>query len=336
MTSTARQPGEHRDLNGSDAAPALATRPTPGPIAVLPQPEPFFVDAARAAGATVAPLGADTRGLIWLAPDGSDALRAVLARHPQLEWVQLPWAGVDAFADLLGERAASTLPVITSGKGTYSEPVAEQALALTLATLRFIPAKARASSWEPESRGTSLYGRHVVIIGAGGIARELIRLLAPFETRITVVRRSATPVDGAARTVTVDELDAVLPEADVLVVAAALSAASAHLIGRRQLESMRPRAVLVNIARGGIVDTDALVNALERGLIAGAGLDVTDPEPLPPGHPLWNAPNTVVTMHSADTPEMTRPLLAERVRHNVRAFLGEGQFRGIVDPRAGY
>ncbi|WP_166871443.1 D-isomer specific 2-hydroxyacid dehydrogenase family protein [Salinibacterium sp. ZJ450] len=335
MTAAARQSGEHRDLDGSDAAPRLTARPTPGPIAVLPEPEPFFVNAARAAGATVAPLDADTRGLIWLSPDGSGALRAVLAEHPRLEWVQLPWAGVDAFADLL-QHTESTLPLITSGKGTYSEPVAEQALALTLSTLRFIPAKARASAWEQESRGTSLYGRHVVIIGAGGIARELIRLLAPFQTTITVVRRSATPIDGAARTVTVDELNSVLPHADVLVVAAALSATSAHLIGRRQLALMRPRAVLVNIARGGIVDTDALVDALERGVIAGAGLDVTDPEPLPAGHPLWNAPNSVVTMHSADTPEMTRPLLAERVRHNVRAFLGDGRFRGIVDPRAGY
>ena len=127
-----------------------------------------------------------------------------------------------------------------------------------------------------------------------------------------------------------------MAEADVVVVAAALAASSAHLIGAAELALMKPSAVLVNVARGGIVDSDALVAALQDGGIAGAGIDVTEPEPLPDAHPLWQAPNTVVTMHSADTPEMTGPLLAARIANNVRAFLGAGEFRGIVDPATGY
>lgn len=99
---------------------------------------------------------------------------------------------------------------------------------------------------------------------------------------------------------------------------------------------MKSTAVLVNVARGGLVDTDALVQALASESIAGAGLDVTDPEPLPDGHPLWAEPRVIITPHSADTPDMTAPLLAERIRANVLAFLGDGRFEGIVDPGAGY
>jgi phosphoglycerate dehydrogenase-like enzyme len=94
--------------------------------------------------------------------------------------------------------------------------------------------------------------------------------------------------------------------------------------------------VLVNIARGALIDTDALVAALATGSIAGAGLDVTDPEPLPDGHPLWDEPRVIITPHSADTPDMTAPLLAERIRSIVRALLGDGRFEGVVDPALGY
>jgi phosphoglycerate dehydrogenase-like enzyme len=334
VSHTARQPGEHRDLGAQSAS--IGTRPTAGPIAVLPRPKDLFVDAAREAGASIEPLSERTRGVIWLSAGRQDELREILQANPGIAWVQLPWAGVDAFSGLLEEYAGRELPLWTSAKGAYSEPVAEHALALTLSTLRFIPAKARATSWEPVMRGTSLYGRKIVLIGAGGIAHEFIRLVAPFETDITVVRRTDAPVAGAARTVTAAQLDDVLPGADVVVVAAALAATSASLIGERQLALMKPSAVLVNIARGGIVDTDALVAALHDGTIAGAGVDVTAPEPLPDDHALWQAPNTVVTMHAADTPDMTGPLLASRVRANVTAFLGDGDFVGVVDTEAGY
>ena len=108
------------------------------------------------------------------------------------------------------------------------------------------------------------------------------------------------------------------------------------VIGAAELAAMKPGAALVNIARGALVDQEALVAALKAGQLAGAGLDVTDPEPLPAGHPLWQAPRCIVTSHTADTPEMTEPLLAERVRRNVEALLGDGRFVGVVDPGAGY
>ncbi|WP_314149423.1 D-isomer specific 2-hydroxyacid dehydrogenase family protein [uncultured Leifsonia sp.] len=327
---------QHRAVLAVDAQQLPADqRPEPGPIAVLPQPEPAFVAAVEEAGGTVEPLSDRTRGVVWLSYKDAADFPPVLEAHPGIGWVQLPFAGVDAFAGILAAEDRPGL-VWTSAKGAYAQPVAEHALALTLALLRVLPKRVRARSWGTVQEGTSLYGLDVVIVGAGGIALELMRLLAPFEARVTIVRRSAEPVPGAVRTVTADRLREVLPTADVVVVAAALTGGTRHLFGGEEFALMKPTAQLVNIARGGLVDTDALVTALRDGEIAGAGLDVTDPEPLPDGHPLWDEPNCLITPHQADTPEMVAPLLAERIRLNVAAFLGDGRFVGLVDPRAGY
>jgi phosphoglycerate dehydrogenase-like enzyme len=293
--------------------------------------------AVRSGGGDLVPLGPDTRGLIWLSYGGAEELESTLDAHPSIEWIQLPYAGVDAFAGLLRSFSDRPLPLWTSAKGAYSQPVAEHALTLVLALLRVIPERVRATGWPTGPKtGTSLFGLSMLIVGAGGIAIELIRLLEPFGVHVTVVRRSPGEVEGAERSVTAERLDEVLPDADVVVIAAASTAETRHLFGAGQFAVMRPSAVLVNIARGGLIDTDALVAALESGEIAGAGLDVTDPEPLPDGHPLWTAPNILITPHSADTPAMTGPLLAERIRANVAGFVGDGSFIGIVDPGAGY
>ncbi len=330
-----RSPGEHRDLGTVAAAASVAV--IPGPIAVLPRPEQRFVDAVIAGGGEVSPLSSDTRGVVWLSEHAADELALVLEAHPQVQWVQLPWAGVDAFAHVLESFSARPLPVWTSAKGAYSEPVAEHALALILATLRCLPEKARTQSWIANPKiGTSVFGQHVLIVGAGGIARELVRLLAVFDVTVTIVRRSGVAVDGVAQTVTADRLHDVLPTADVVVLAAASTDETAHLVGRTELNLMKSTAVLVNVARGALVDQDALAHALATNSIAGAGLDVTSPEPLPDSHALWNEPRCIITSHSADTPEMTAPLLATRVTTNVRAFLSGSPFVGVVDTASGY
>jgi phosphoglycerate dehydrogenase-like enzyme len=311
-------------------------RPTPGPIAVLPHTRPDFESAVKAAGGVIQELSTETRGVIWLSSDGATELADVLAANPQVEWVQLPWAGVDAFAGILERHTDTALPLWTSAKGAYAQPVAEHALMLALSLLRVIPSRVRARSWSSLPEGRSLYGLNVVLIGAGGIAVELTRLLQPFGVRLTVVRRGSEPFAGAERTVTADRLRDVLPEADVVFLAAAMTAGTANLIGAEELRLMKESAVLVNIARGGMVDTDALTAALAEGAIHGAGLDVTTPEPLPDGHPLWDEPRVIITPHSADTPDMTGPLLAERLRLNVEAFLDHGRFVGVVDAKAGY
>ncbi|MBX0298910.1 hydroxyacid dehydrogenase [Cryobacterium sp. 1639] len=302
---------------------------------MLPEPAPLFAAAVEQAGGVLAPLSDATRAIIWLSYARAGEIDDVLEKNPQVGWLQLPWAGVDAFSDVLSRHQRDDL-LVTSAKGAYAQPVAEHALALLLASMRLLPERARARSWNAEPAGESLYGRRVLIVGAGGIARELIRLLEPFNTAITVVRRSAAAVPGAERTVPADQLSIELPQADVVVLAAALTGGTRHLLGAAELALLKPTAHLVNIARGPLIDTDALVAALADGRLAGAALDVTDPEPLPDSHPLWNEPRCLITPHMADTPEMTAPLLAERIRLNVAALLGNGAFVGVVDPAAGY
>jgi len=332
-----RRPGELRDpLAGLGAPLPEDMRPEPGPIAILPTEAAHLVAAVEAAGGTVAPLGPETRGLVWSHPYDVAGLAAALRAHSDIGWVQLPWAGVDAFAEVLREHAERARPIWTSAKGAYSEPVAEHALALTLACLREIPEKARSRSWAAERTGESLFGRRVLIVGAGGIAQQIVRMLAPFDTAITIVRRQDAPVSGVDRVLPITRLDEALADADVVILAAAATGENRRLLDARRLALMRRDAVLVNIARGSLVDAEALAAALERGHLAGAGIDVTDPEPLPDDHPLWSAPRVVVTSHSADTEAMTAPLLAARLEANVRAFLGDGAFIGVVSPSAGY
>lgn len=310
-------------------------RPEPGGISIIPDTErEAFADAVTGAGGEVVPLGDRTRGIVCLDNDDVDGLLAALKANPAVSWVQLPFAGIDTFAASLVPFAERGV-VFTSAKGAYAQPVAEHALALTLATLRSLPDRARATSWGPKA-GITLYGAEVVIVGAGGIALELIELLRPFGCRTTIVRHSAEPVASADRTVQDDRLDEVLATADVVVLAAAATAETRGLIGAAQFAAMPETAVLVNIGRGPLVDTDALVAALDAGAIYGAGIDVTDPQPLPDGHPLYSHARSIVTPHSADTPDMVRPLLRERVAENVTAFLGGGGFVGLADPARGY
>ena len=312
---------------------------TPGPLSLAPEPSEFFREAAGGAGVEIIPLGPETTGLVWLSEKRSDELQAILQSHPGIRWVQLPWAGVDAFASVLAYLAgipADIRPVVTSAKGAYSEPVAEHALALLLACLRELPRKAREAKWQENRSGLSLYGRHIVILGAGGVARAFMELVAPLRPEITVVRRGKDPVPGAAKTITPDALHTALATADAVVIAAAATTGTRHIIGERELAVLPDHAVLVNVARGSLVDVDAVADALEAGTLWGAGLDVMDPEPFPDGHRIWALTRAVITSHSADTPEMTRPLLAARIRANAQAYAAGTPLVGVVDVELGY
>ncbi|WP_201308905.1 D-isomer specific 2-hydroxyacid dehydrogenase family protein [Puerhibacterium puerhi] len=289
--------------------------------------------ALRVAGVPLVPLGPETDGIVWLGFHDPVGLRDVLEQAPGARWVQLPSAGVDDYARAGVLRGRDV--IWTSAKGAYSRPVAEHALALILAMLRHLPERARAGSWG-EQKGTSLHGQNVVIVGAGGVTRELLRLLEPFGANSVIVRRRPDPLPGATRTVTQEHLRDELGTADIVVLAAALTPDTRFLIGQREIATMRPDAILVNVARGALVDTKALVDGLADGRIGGAALDVTHPEPLPDGHPLWSQPRALITPHSADTTGMIEPLLRERVVQNALCFVVGDPLEGIVDPELGY
>jgi phosphoglycerate dehydrogenase-like enzyme len=300
-------------------------------IAVGPGPADWAAEAIRRGGGEVVGLDRDPAGLVWT-DNGAEGLREVLADHPSIRWVQLPQAGVEAVAEAgLIDRHRQW----TSAKGAYAEPVAEHALALLLAGLRRLPERARARSWGQEA-GISLFGQPVTIIGGGGIAAVLLRLLGPFRARVTVVRRRPEPLPGAVRTVGDDRLHEALGGAAAVILVLALTPATRKLIGRTELAAMEPDAWLVNVARGKVVDTEALVEALRSGQIGGAALDVTDPEPLPAGHPLWDLPNCLITPHTADTEDMTQPLLARRITENIQRLATGQELVGRVDPDLGY
>jgi phosphoglycerate dehydrogenase-like enzyme len=304
-------------------------------VAVLPPERTWASAAVEDGGGVVANLGA-AEALVW-APGidepglGPDDLREVLRRHPGIRWVQLPWSGVD------DQQAAGVLDhdhVWTSGKGLYAGLVAEHALCLTLAGLHHLKPYSRARAWS-DPAGTRLVGGRVTVFGGGGVARHLVRLLEPFACHVTVVRRHRAPMPGVDRVVGWDRRDDALG-ADAVILALALTAETDRFFGRAQLERMEHHAWLVNVARGRHVVTDDLVDALRSEHIGGACLDVTDPEPLPEGHPLWSLPNCLVTPHSATTWELVIPLLQGRITDNVGRFSHGEPLVGVVDPDLGY
>jgi phosphoglycerate dehydrogenase-like enzyme len=301
-------------------------------VAVGPDRSDFAEKAIRDGGGEPTDVDARADALVWLDPADIEGLRAALATASSARWVQLPYAGVEqlAAAGIFDPGRAWT-----SAKGAYAEPVAEHALLLALAGLRLLRQRIMARSWGKPA-GTSLYDQPVTILGGGGITASLLGLLAPLRVTATVVRQHPDPVPGAARTVSQADLHEALAGAQVVFLALALTPSTERIIGPAALAAMRPDAWLVNVARGGHVDTDALVAALEAGAIGGAVLDVTDPEPLPDGHPLWQQERCIITPHTADTPEMIRPLLARRIRDNVARFAAGEPLLGLVDPALGY
>jgi len=263
---------------------------------------------------------------------GPVALRELLDDNPQIRWVQLPWAGVEPYANA---GVFDHDHEWTCGKGVYARPVAEHALALALAGMREIKRYANASEWL-EQAGISLVEGKVTIFGGGGIATELIKLLAPFDCEITVVRRRPEDMEGVTRVLGYDTRYDALRGADIVVVACALTPETEGLISSVELELMEPHAWLVNVARGQHVVTEDLVVGLREDVIGGAALDVTDPEPLPAGHPLWELPNCLITPHVGNTEDMAVPLLSERIKENVRRRIAGEPLLGTVNPDLGY
>lgn len=287
---------------------------------------------ARRAGAEVVVADA-AEALVWLDPKPGPALDAVL--HEGITWVQLRLAGIDTWiaGDHLDDRRRWT-----AARGVFAEAVAEHALMLTLAGLKLAATCARERTWNPQVKfeGRLLRDSTVAVIGAGGIGRQIIGYLRPFGPRIMAVTRRGHDVDGAHVSLAADDIDQVWPEADVVILAAPATAATRHLVGAAELAKMRPTAWIVNIARGSLVDTDALATCLARSEIGGAALDVTDPEPLPDGHPLWSEPRALITPHVANPEYAALASFCGLVEDNIRRLEAGHDLVGGIDVDAGY
>ncbi|NED81134.1 2-hydroxyacid dehydrogenase [Streptomyces sp. SID11233] len=219
-----------------------------------------------------------------------------LAGMSAVRVVQTLSAGIDHVEPGLGLLPAGVR--LCNAKGVHEASTAELTLALILASLRGFPGFVRGQDSEEWRSGfyPALADKSVLIVGYGSIGSAIEDRLAPFEcARVARVARSArTTARGPVHTL--DDLPALLPEADIVILSTPLNPSTQGLVGADFLAAMRDGALLVNVARGGVVDTKALLSELESGRLH-AALDVTDPEPLPSGHPLWHAPSVLITPH---------------------------------------
>lgn len=254
----------------------------------------------------------------------------------RLRWIQSSAAGLDHC--LVPAVLASDI-LVTSASGLFANQVAEQTLALLLGLLRGLPTFIRQQQAKDFTRRPTddLHGKTVGIIGFGGNGRRIAEVLAPF--RVRILATDMFPRDTPAHIEAVrpaGELHAVLSEVDIAILCVPLSSQTHHLIDAAAFAKMKPGTILINVARGAVVDETALVNALESGQVSAAGLDVTEVEPLPEASPLWNASNVIITPHvgaqSAKRVDDSTDLFCE----NLRCYLWGERLRNVVDKELGF
>ena len=261
--------------------------------------------------------------VFWVPPYGFQLdFGSVLAAMPGLQVIQTQSAGVDHIIDHVP-------PSITlcNARGVHDAATSELGVALILASLRAIPRFVRAQSeghWDQQNDLTSLADRRILIVGYGSIGQALERRLSGFEVEITRVARTAREgIHGF------DELPRLIPAADVVVILAPLNDETYHLVDSEFLRRMRDGALLVNLARGGLVDTSALVSELRTKRIH-AALDVTEPEPLPEGHPLWSMSNALITPHVAGGTTAMKPRMQKLLAKQLTRFVDGEDLLNVV------
>lgn len=264
---------------------------------------------------------------------------AMLHGSPALEWLQTSSAGVEAYIQP-GVLAGDTL--LTNATGAYGLAIAEHMLGMLLELFKKLELyrdAQKSGAWQSQGAVKAVYGSTVLVLGMGDIGGEFAARCKALGAKVIGVRRSPRPCPEYADEVhLLEDLDSLLPQADVVAVTLPGTDATRGLMSRERLAKMKEGAVLLNVGRGFIVDTEALCDALERGHLSGAGVDVTDPEPLPPTHRLWNIPTAVVTPHISgfyhlrETHERIVGIFLENLRH----FQAGEPLRNLVDFATGY
>ena len=266
---------------------------------------------------------------------------AFLDAAPNLRWAQSLSAGVDRYITI-PELMSRDEIVLTNMKGMYGPVIAEHVFAMMLFHTRNLPGyldAGRRGEWDrsPASTMTSLQGGTMLVVGLGGIGSEIAMRADAFNMRVLATARTERPAPPYVDVLgTGPDLDELLPQADVVVLAVPLTDETHGMINREAIARMKEGAWLVNIARGAVVDTDALVEALDTGKIGAALLDVTDPEPLPEGHTLWNRENVLITPHVAARAELSLERREALTLENMRRFGAGEPLLNVVDKAAGY
>ena len=266
---------------------------------------------------------------------------AFLDAAPDFRWAQSGSAGVDRYITI-SELMSRDEIVLTNMKGMYGPVIAEHVFAMMLSHTRSLPQyldAGRRGEWDrgPAGTMTALQGGTMLVVGLGGIGSEIAMRANAFNMRVLATARTQRPAPPYVDELgTAPDLDRLLPEADVVVLAVPLTDETRGMINRETIARMKDGAWLVNIARGAVVETDALVEALDKGKIGAAFLDVTDPEPLPEGHTLWNRDNVLITPHVAARAELSLERRLALTLENMRRFGAGEPLLNVVDKAAGY
>lgn len=255
---------------------------------------------------------------------------------PALQWVHAASTGVDP---VLFPAFAESGVTLTNSREIFDSAIAEYVAALVLALRKDLPRTlelARGHSWVHRET-LMVQGQEALVVGAGPIGRAIGRKLAVLGCTVRVLaRRPRSDDPDFGRVHGIDELDASLPAADLVVAALPLTGSTRGLLGSRQFSRMRSDALFVNVGRGQVVDEDALLAALRAGELAGAGLDVFADEPLPAGHPFWDMPDVIVSPHMSGDFVGWRDVLARRFVDNFVRWVSGEPLRDVVDKRLGY
>jgi glyoxylate/hydroxypyruvate reductase A len=259
-------------------------------------------------------------------------------RSPNLKWVQATSAGIGAF--MVSSKLNRSSVAFTTAGGIHATPLAEFTLMGALYFTKGIPQLMEDKRDHRWQRFTTrqLKGMRALVIGLGGAGREVVREFAALGVQVTGLGRTGRTyeIDGLVRVIDRSQLDSVLPDVDFLILSCALTEETRGMIGAKQLELLPSDAVVINIARGQVIDQDALLSALENRTIGGACLDVFDEEPIPADDPMWDMDNVIISPHSASTVSSENESLVDLFLENLKNWQEGLPMRNLFDPVRGY